>query len=69
MYNNQYNLFLVVSRVVCNLKKGPLLPNLVLSVEDGKDNTLHAVRILEAGHGARSSTYLPKNSLNDIGGS
>ena len=55
-----------MSRIVEKFNRH-ILPNFVLSKENGVNNTLNAVRVLETAHGFCSSADFPETTLDNVG--
>ena len=52
----------VMSSCLCKYGEGAGFPFQVESLEDGVDDTVHALDIYEAGHGTRCGAALPRSS-------
>src|SRR5581483_7996207 len=58
----------VMSRGLCKNLEGAVFPFQVEALEDGVDDSVHAVYVHKAHHGPGTPPYLDKAALDDVGG-
>src|SRR5438093_2952309 len=57
-----------MSSCLCKNLEGAVLPLLIKSVKDRKDDAIHTVNIDETDHGSGSAAHFHKTSFNGVGG-